>query len=70
MELSKWSEKIEECNWTPDSQESTISALGFITLTGRLRIDIKVYEFGFFLSRGLMTELIEDYYFINLIHTK
>ena len=61
MELSKWSEKIEECNWTPDSQENMIPAPGFITLTGRLRIDFKVYEFGFLLSKGLMTELKEDY---------
>ena len=61
MELSKWSEKIEELNWTPDSQENTILAAGLVTLTSRLRIVTKVHEFGFFLSRGLMTELIDDY---------
>ena len=70
MELSKWSKKIEECNWTPDSQESTISAPGFITLIGTLRIDIKVYEFGFLLIKYLMTELNEYYLYINLVHTK
>ena len=61
MELSKWSQNIEECNWAPESQENTIPAPGFITLTGRLGIVTKVHKFGVFLSRGLMTELIEDY---------
>ena len=38
LEVSKWSEKIGECNWTPNSQENTIPALGLITLTSRLWI--------------------------------
>ena len=63
-------EKIEECNWTPGSQENTIPTHGFMTLTSRLRIVTKVHKFGVFLSRGLMMELIEDYWFINLIHTE
>ena len=32
LDLSKWSKKIGECNWTPDSQENTIPAPGLITL--------------------------------------
>ena len=61
MELSKHSENIGECNWTPDSQENTIPAPGLIILTGRLRIVTKDHKFGVFQSRGLMIKLIEDY---------
>ena len=42
-------------------KKNTILAPGFTTLTGRLRIDIKVHVFGFILNKGLILEFNEDF---------
>ena len=60
LDLLKWSEKVGEWNWTPESQENTIPTPGLITLTGRLWIVTKVHKFGDFQNRGLMIKFIED----------